>query len=57
MVKKSSDEIKETIIRFATEKKRWITIEEICKELKISRPTAKKYVSELIKNDWLEEEK
>ena len=57
MAKKSSEKIKEAIIKFATEKKRWVTIEEVCKELKISRPTARKYISELIKEDWLEEEK
>jgi len=54
--------IKEAIIEITAEKKRFMSTEEIIKELKnkkinISRPTIKKYIDEIVKEGWLQEDK
>ena len=64
MVTKSimARKIKEAIIEITAEKKRFMSTEEIIKELKnkkinISRPTIKKYIDEIVKEGWLQEDK
>jgi len=62
MIEKKSEKIKEIILEFVARKARYVTIEDILKELnekgmKTSRPTINKYINELIKKGLVEEEK
>lgn len=57
MTKKTSKQIKSEIKRFTASRKRAVTIEEVSEAVEISRPTAKKYMMELLKEGWLEEQK
>lgn len=56
------DQLKEEILKIMAEKKRYMSVEEVLvelskKDIRPSRPTIKKYIDELIKDGWIEEEK
>ena len=57
MVQRTSEQVKKEIMKYIAEKRRTVTIKEMCDELKLSRPTVRKYIKQLIKEDWLVEEK
>ena len=57
MVQRTSEQVKKEIMNYIAEKRRTVAIKEMCDELKLSRPTIRKYIKQLIKEDWLVEEK
>ena len=57
MAQRTSEQVKKEIMKYIAEKRRVVTIKEICDKLKLSRPTVRKYIKQLIKEDWLVEEK